>query len=126
MQLSAEEADGLDQVVELHRRVCLQEGYVIDHGFIIKILMDDDVIGWILFMSNHFGIHLSYTNYNNDVLPRERESKGNLRSQGTMEDSHFPVFIFNFCLFVWNTHPPHFSWANFYSSLWIQSPENLF
>lgn len=72
MQLSAEEADGLDQAAELYCRVCLQEGYVIRHGFIIKILMDDDGVDWILFMRNHFGIHLSYTNYNDDVLPRER------------------------------------------------------
>lgn len=72
MHLAAQEADGLDQVVELHRRVCLQEGYVIAHCFIIKVLMDDDGTDWILLVSNHFGIHISYSNYNNSILPRKR------------------------------------------------------
>lgn len=63
MQLSVKEADGPDQVVELHRRVCLQEGDVIHHCFVIKVFVDDDGVDWILFMSNHAGIHISYANY---------------------------------------------------------------
>lgn len=91
MQLSAEEANGLDQAVELYRRVCLQQGYVVFHRYIIKVLMDDDGVDWILFVSNQFCIHLSYAHYSDSILPGE--SKGILRSQGTKEASHFPVFI---------------------------------
>lgn len=71
MLLSAKEADGPDQVAELHRCVCLQEGYVIGHGFIVKVFMDDDGIDWVLLVSDHSGIHLSYTNYGDSVLPAE-------------------------------------------------------
>lgn len=73
MQLSTEEADGLDQVAKMHRCVCLQEGYVVAHGVVIKVLMDDDGIDWILCVSNLAGIHVTYTHYNDNVLPGERE-----------------------------------------------------
>lgn len=79
MQLSAKEADGPNQIVEMHRRVCLQEGYVIGHCYVIKVFMDDDLIDWILFVSNHSAIHLSYTNYSDSVLPV-------LKGRGDAED----------------------------------------
>lgn len=92
MQLSAKEADGSDQVAEPHRCVCLQESYIIVHGLIIKILMDDDGVDWILFMSNHFGIHLSYANHNNGILPREK-ARDSLEAKAAWE-LHTFLFIF--------------------------------
>lgn len=124
MQLSAKKADGSDQVAEPHRCVCLQEGYVIVHGLIIKILMDDDGVDRILFMSNHFGIHLSYTNYDNDVLPREK-ARESLEAKAPWK-LHTFLFIFTLLGMGWNTHPIDFSWASFYLPLWTQSPGNLF
>lgn len=91
MQLSAEEADGPDQAVELHHRVCLQEGYIIAHCFIIKFLMEDDGFDWIVFVSNHFGIHLSYANYSDNILPGERE-QGNLEKPRHQDSFTLPGF----------------------------------
>lgn len=53
------------------------------------------------------------------------------REQGNLEKSRhngrvtFPCFRIYF-FFSWNTHPTHFSWANFYWPLWTQSLGNLF
>ena len=58
--------------------------------------MDDDGVDRILFMSNQFCIHLSYTNYSHSVLPGEREQAGleKLRHRGSFTLPYFHVYWF--------------------------------
>lgn len=105
--LFVQEADGLDHIVEMYGRFCPQEGYVIAHGSVIKVLMEDDHIDWVLCVIHLSGVHVSYTDNSNDLLPREERQQRTFEKARLLGSFTLPSFlIFHVFLFsTWHAHP---------------------